>query len=244
MNRIVFFRAKYSFIMATALLLIISACSSVNLVRSDIDIAWPAVAEDNDVFIALLPEVHQNNIYFHILVHNGSDDSLEVTDEQFQFYQTDNRNSSLAEWEKVKVYRASEFFEKRRQEIIIAELSNSGSGDNANKNYLQSSYSTEGYRRNAYYTTSLGYYGSDDLIQRTSEALKREIKDREINMNVKETFVELDFLRGNLYFPSKVAPGADYYGIIVTDMGNINNSFYQLTIDTGYSKQNFYLQVQ
>ena len=178
-------------------------------------------------------DVVGNLIYFHIVVTNFRDTSIYV----------DDSRAALSEEELVDpisgpvlVYRADNYYQKRKREILTGQVlmavSAAMSAADAGRTTTRTTtryYSYSG--RNRYYRVYGTYTYTTYSYDSARAAMQREIAFANVREYVNGTNQELDYLQNTLFYPSDIPPGAEYYGIIVSEFGKTNDTMLYLDLE-------------
>jgi hypothetical protein len=175
-----------------------------------------------------------NLIYFHIVVTNFRDNSIYV----------DDAHATLSEEELLDptsntllVYRADEYYQKRKKEILTGQVlmavTAAMSAADAGRTTTRTTTRYYSYQpgRNRYYRVYGTYTSTTYSYDSARAAMQREIAFANVREYVNGTNQELDYLQDTLFYPSDIAPGAEYYGIIVSEFGKTNDTMLHLDLD-------------
>jgi hypothetical protein len=182
--------------------------------------------------VTVSTQVYGSHIYFHTIVRNFRENAIHAEDTSV-FLQEHNAEGN----ENPKVYRAEEYYQQRRGQIIAGQvlMAVSAALSTANAGYSTSRtsgyYSAYGQSRNRYYR-GYGYYSATTYTYDSAKAaMERDIAFSNVRDYVNGTNQELDYLRNTLFYPSDIDSGAEYYGIIVADFGATSNSTLKLSME-------------
>ncbi len=173
----------------------------------------PTISAVKDgIGVAVSSEVSGSQIFFKLYIKNYRDEVLSVDDSAARLEESGTS---------VKVYRADEYFKKRRNEITTGKVLMVISAALSTSNAGYSSSTTYGtYSRNDFYHHGSGTFSSTTTTYDPSAAaLERDIAFARVDQYAKGGDAELNFLKNALFYPSDVEPGGEYYGIIVADFG-------------------------
>jgi hypothetical protein len=192
--------------------------------------------------VAVSTEVVGNYVYFHTVVKNFLDNDLNVDDSGTQLSEDVPQDLYRAP---LKVYRADEFYQMRRGQIIAGQVLMAISAAMATANagrsssYTSGYYSVYGQTRNDYYSGYGTYSASTYTYDSAKAAMEREIAFANVRDYVNGTNQELSFLQNTLFYPSTVGPGEEYYGIIVSELGQTKDATMNLTLEFGLVQFDF-----
>lgn len=175
-----------------------------------------------------------NLIYFHIVVTNFRDTSIYV----------DDAHAALSEEElldpgsdNLLVYRADDYYQKRKREILTGQVlmvvSAAMLAADAGRTTTRTTerYSTYQHGRNRYYRVYGTYTYTTYSYDSARAAMQREIAFANVREYVNGTNQELDYLQNTLFYPSDIAPGAEYYGIVVSEFGKTSDTTLYLDLE-------------
>ena len=175
-----------------------------------------------------------NLIYFHIVVTNFRDTSLHVDDAQAALSEQDLLDPTP---DRLLVYRADEYYQKRQREILTGQVLMavgavmSAADAGRTTTHTTGRYYTYDYGRNRYYRVYGTYTYTTYSYDSARAAMQRDIAFANVAEYVNGTNRELDYLQNTLFYPSDIAPGADYYGIVVSEFGKTSDTTLYLDLE-------------
>jgi len=201
----------------------------------------------DQIGVAISSQVHGDRIYFQLIARNFRDGSLYLDDSRAELSEID-----LVEIAPVnlKVYRADEYYQLRRNQIITGQvvmavaavMSTANAGRSTS--YTRGYYSTYGHTRSSYYRGYGTYSATIYTYDSARAAMEREIAFSNVREYINGTNAELDYLQNTLFYPSDVDSKGEYFGIIVADLGKAANSEMTLSIEFGDVPFKFTFQKQ
>jgi hypothetical protein len=192
---------------------------------------------NDSMAVVVSAQIDQDQIYFQIIVKNLSDKSLYVDDSRIRLTETSPLGGFPAD---VKVYGADEYLKMRQKQILAGQIFVAVAGAMSTMNAGQTTttttvttgrYSSYGPGRRSYYrgfeTTTYTTYTYDSALA----DYQREVAFSNVREYINGTNRELDYLRDTLFFPSDIDPHGEYYGLVVTKMGESAESLMKLSVE-------------
>lgn len=171
-------------------------------------------------------------IYFHIVVTNFRDTGVYVDDTSARLSEEDLLGSYS---DNLPVYRADDYYQQRKREIIAGQVlmavSAAMSTADAGRTTTRTTVRTYGYSRHRYYRVYGTYTYTTYSYDSARAAMEREIAFANVREYVNGTNQELDYLQNTLFYPSDIAPGAEYYGIVVSEFGKTDDTTLHLDLE-------------
>jgi hypothetical protein len=196
-------------------------------------------AHDDKMAVATSAQVYKGRIYFNVLAKNLTEREMHLEDSGATLVEIGIDGKSLP----IKVYRAEEYYEKRKIEIVTGQvlmvLSAALSTINAGRStsYTNGNYSVYGQNRNHYYSGFGSYNSVTTTYDPAAAAMEREIAFANVRDYANGTRQELDYLKDTLFFPSDVGANGEYFGIIVSDFGGSDASY--MIFELGFESSRF-----
>jgi hypothetical protein len=196
-------------------------------------------ANDERLTIATSAQVYKSLIYFSIVVKNLTDQNIHVEDRQTTLFEENEAGLSS----NIKVYKADEFYNKRRTEILTGQIlmavSAALSTINAGRStsYTNGTYSIYGQSRTNYYHGFGTYNSTTTTYNAAAAAMERDIAFSNVRDYVNGTNNELDYLKNTLFYPSDIPPNGEYFGIIVAELGEEISA--RMTLDVAFDSSHF-----
>jgi hypothetical protein len=201
----------------------------------------------DQIGVAISSQVNGEHIYFQFIVRNFRDASVHVDDSSAELSELDPVEIAPVN---LKVYRADEYYQLRRNQIITgqvfmavaAAMSTANAGRSTT--YTRGYYSTYGHSRSSYYRGYGSYSATIYTYDSARAAMEREIAFSNVREYINGTNAELDYLQNTLFYPSDIDSNGEYFGIIVADLGKAANAEMTMSIDFGGVPFKFTFQKQ
>jgi hypothetical protein len=190
----------------------------------------------DQIGVAITSEVNVDRIYFQLVVRNFRDSSLYLDDSSVKLSEIDATEAAPVD---LKVYRADEYYQLRRKQIVTAQvlmavsaaMSTANAGNSTS--YTRGNYSAYGHTRNNYYRGYGSYSSTTYTYDSAKAAMEREIAFSNVRDYVNGTNAELDYLHNTLFYPSDIDSNGEYFGIVVAELGKAANT--QMTLRMNFA---------
>jgi hypothetical protein len=208
----------------------------------------PVLHALNDrIGVAVSSQVHGGRIYFQLIVRNFTEGSLHLDDASARLSERDATDIAPGD---VRIYRAEEYYQLRRNEIltgqvlmtVAAAMSTANAGRSTS--YSRGYYTTYGHTRNSYYRGYGSYSATIYSYDSAKAAMEREIAFSNVRAYINGSNAELDYLQNTLFYPSDIDANGEYFGIIVAELGKTENTEMSLSLDFGGAPFRFAFQKQ
>jgi hypothetical protein len=176
-----------------------------------------------------------NLIYFHVVVTNFRDTSIYVDDSKAALSEEELLGPGSGD---VLVYRADDYYRKRKSEIVTGQVlmvvgaaMSAADAGRTTTTRTTTRYYAYPYSRSRYYRVYGTYTYTTYSYDSAYAAMQRDIAFANVREYVNGTNQELEYLQNTLFYPSDIAPGAEYYGIIVSEFGKTNDTTLYLDLE-------------
>lgn len=234
-------------LLLVGLLAVLTSCVTYRLVPEESENttikhnrgAQTLMSGNDSIAVVVSAQVNQDQIYFQIIVKNLSDQSLYVDDSRIRLTETSPLGGFPAE---IKVYGADEYLKMRQSEILAGQIMMAVAAgmSTANAGYSRTTttvttghYSSYGRGRRSYYRGFDTYTYTTYTYDSAQAAYESYIAFSNVREYINGTNRELDYLRDTLFFPSDIDPHGEYYGLVVTKMGEPAEALMKLSVEFG-----------